>query len=348
MISHERIIFRRILCPIDLTPESDEALRYGIALAKAYDADLLVMHCADGYSIGGFSERAKLLKRVETSVHKHMRFPTPADFKWQAILVDGDPKDAIVEEAAARGVDMIVMLSRRRPYAAALLGSTAESVCRTAPCPVMVTHTRELDWAGKTTNEVGLRRVLVAYDFSSDSELALSYALSLAQEYKAELHMLHVLPSRAHRPELPEVANLLNGMEMGFQEAAVKLKAALPAETRQTCEVKQAVREGHPYREVLAYADEAGIDLICMGASGTGFGMRALFGSNADRVLRQAPCPVLITRPLRPAFVDPSVSHHQNNAASRLTRRAKVLERASTTKEIKHENTISDRRIIVQ
>jgi len=348
MISHERIILQRILCPIDLTPESDEALRYGIALAKAYDAQLLVVHCADGYSIAGVSQRAQLVKRIESSVLKHLRFPTLASFKWQALLVHGDPKRAIVETAAERGVDMIVMLSRRRPYAAALLGSTAESVCRTAPCPVMVTHNAEVDWAGETTNEVGLRHVLVAYDFSSDSELALSYGLSLAQEYQADLHMLHILPSRAHRPEPPEVANLSHGIEMGFREAAVKLKAALPPETREMCEVKQAVREGHPYREVLAYADEAGIDLICMGASGTGFGMRALFGSNADRVLRQAPCPVLITRPLRPAFVDRSVSHHQNNAASRLTRRAKVLERASTTKEIKHENTISDRRIIVQ
>lgn len=74
------------------------------------------------------------------------------------------------------------------------------------------------------------------------------------------------------------------------------------------CEVKQAVREGHPYREVLSYADEHNIDLICMGASGTGFGMRALFGSNADRVLRQAPCPVIIARPLRPAFTASTVS----------------------------------------
>lgn len=329
MISHERIILQRILCPIDLTPESDEALRYGIALAKAYDAELLVVHCADGYSVGGFNQRAQLVKRIESSVLKHLRFPTLAAFKWQALLVNGDPKRAIVETAAERGVDMIVMLSRRRPYAAALLGSTAESVCRIAPCPVMVTHNGELDWAGETTNEVGLRHVLVAYDFSSDSELALSYGLSLAQEYQAELHMLHVLPSRAYRPESPEVADLSHGIEMGFREAAVKLKAALPAGTRETCEVKQAVREGHPYREVLAYADEAGIDLICMGASGTGFGMRALFGSNADRVLRQAPCPVLITRPLKPAFVDPAALHHQDQVASRLTHPARVSERIS-------------------
>jgi len=201
-----------------------------------------------------------------------------------------------------------VMRSRRRPYAAALLGSTAETVCRTAPCPVMVTHPAEQDWAGLTTNEIGLQRVLAAYDFSSDSELALSYGLSLAQECQAELHLLHVLPPRSARPGAPESAFMPPGAEDGFRDAASRLHAAVPPETRVWCEVKQAVREGHPYREVLAYADEQNIDLICMGASGTGFGMRALFGSNADRVLRQAPCPVLIARPLRPAFAVPAGS----------------------------------------
>ena len=306
MVINERITFERILCPIDLTPESDESLRYGIALAKAYDAKLFVINCIDSYAVSGVTERANIKKLLDTSVRKHLRHPASVDFGWEIILVDGDPKEAITEQAAERRIDLIVMRSRRRPYAAALLGSTAETVCRTAPCPVMVTHHREQDWAGMTTNEIGLQRVLAAYDFSSDSELALSYGLSLAQECQAELHVLHVLPARSARPEAPEIAFLPPGAEDGFREAASRLSSAVPVETRVWCEVKQAVREGHPYREVLAYADEQNIDLICMGASGTGFGMRALFGSNADRVLRQAPCPVLIARPLRPAFAVPS------------------------------------------
>jgi nucleotide-binding universal stress UspA family protein len=70
--------------------------------------------------------------------------------------------------------------------------------------------------------------------------------------------------------------------------------------------VKTAVSEGHPYREILNYAERNEIDLISVGAHGAGFGMRALFGSNVDRVLRQAPCPVLVARPLRPKMIFPS------------------------------------------
>ena len=302
MTINGRIIFKRILCPIDLTPESDESLRYGIALAKDYDAKLFVINCVDSYAVSGARERKHITELLDTAVRKHLRLPMSPDFTWETVIVEGDPKTAIAREAAERRIDLIVMRSRRRPYAAALLGSTGESVCRTAPCPVMITHPDEQDWAGVTTNEVGLQRVLVAYDFSSDSELALSYGLSLAEEYKAEVHMLHVLPVRAVRPAAPEVAFLPSGAGNGFHEAASRLHGSVTPEIRARCDVRQAVREGHPYREVLSYADEQSIDLICMGASGTGFGMRALFGSNADRVLRQAQCPVLIARPLKPSL----------------------------------------------
>lgn len=299
MVINERITFERVLCPIDLTDGSDEALRYGVALAKSYDAKLFLIHCADRASIKALGGHQHVTGLIDAAVRKHLRFPISTDFTWEILVVDGDPKTSIAEEAAKRRIDLIVMQSRRRPFAAALLGSTAESVYRTAPCPLMITHPKEHRFAGATTNEIGLRRVLVGYDFSNDSELALSYGLSLAQEYEASLHILHVVPTRSTKPEPPEIAFLES--EDGFRDVASRLNGVVPAAAHAWCKVKQAVRVGHPYREVLLYAEEQEIDLICMGASGTGFGMRALFGSNADRVLRQAPCPVLIARPLRPA-----------------------------------------------
>jgi nucleotide-binding universal stress UspA family protein len=51
--------------------------------------------------------------------------------------------------------------------------------------------------------------------------------------------------------------------------------------------------------EVLTYAQQQKIDLICLGARGSGWSLGKLFGSNVDRVLRQAPCPVLVARPNR-------------------------------------------------
>lgn len=189
------------------------------------------------------------------------------------------------------------MCSRRRPLRAALLGSTTESVYRTAPCPVLVVHPDQREWPGD--NALAPKRVLVATDFSDYSELALRQGLSLAQEYQAELHLLHVLSA----PVLgePELAWIPSSTEGAYHKAARRLQKAVPGEAYLWCEIKHAVRWGKPYREILSYAKEHEIDLICMGSQGTGFGMQALFGSNVDRVIRQSPCPALVARPLRPA-----------------------------------------------
>ena len=72
MASHERIIFERILCPIDLTPESGESLRYGIALAKAYDSKLFVINCVDSYAVSGPRARTHIRQLLDTAVRKHL------------------------------------------------------------------------------------------------------------------------------------------------------------------------------------------------------------------------------------------------------------------------------------
>jgi len=162
-------------------------------------------------------------------------------------------------------------------------------------------HDDEREWI-RADLRVELKGVLVAYDFSDYSEVALKYGVSLAQEHQADLHLLHVLPP--HSVSEPEIAWYPDKGQSPYHAAAGRLQRAVPAEVHLWCNIKTVVREGHPYREILNYAEENEIDLISVGAHGAGFGMRALFGSNVDRVLRQARCPALVARPLRPACAD--------------------------------------------
>ncbi len=298
---------QRILCPTDFSAKSDEALLYALALARAYEARLIVFHClspsgteSDGDAKRKRSEaRDRVRQQFEKSVVASLNPPGLDALGWEGIVAECDTAgDAIAHEATKHNVDLIVMHSRRRPHRAALLGSTAEQICRTATCPVLVTHSDERDWVSKPSN-IELKRVLVAYDFSDFSELALNYALSFAQEYQSELHILHVLPPFTLNE--PEISWYPLGQEGTYHTAARRLQKAVPPEVHLWCTVRHAVSEGQPYREILNYAENNQIDLICIGAHGAGFGMRALFGSNVDRVLRQAPCPVLVARPLKPA-----------------------------------------------
>lgn len=289
------INIKRILCPTDLSQYSGNAVRYALALASAHDAELILLHCTDA------TDSQVELALLESAVLEHIDPSDPNGARWRLVVAPADDiGEQIMTHAQRERVELIVMRSRRRPHRAALLGSTAESVCRSAPCPVLVMHNDEREFV---TNElkVDLERVLVAYDFSDYSELALKYALSIAQEHQAELHLLHVLPSRSLSE--PEIAWYPIKGESAYHAAAHRLHRVVPAEVNLWCDVKTAVSEGHAYREILNYAEKNEIDLISVGAHGAGFGMRALFGSNVDRVLRQAPCPVLVARPLKPRVV---------------------------------------------
>jgi nucleotide-binding universal stress UspA family protein len=176
-----------------------------------------------------------------------------------------------------------------------LLGSTAQKVSRTAPCPVLVTHPNEVEWVGFSTGEIDLRRVLIAHDFSADSELALKYGGSLAQEYQAELHLLHVLDSSGNQE--PTLSASSSGDI--YAPVASTLQRAIPEEAFLWCNVVKSVRSGKVHEKILTYAKEQAIDLICMGGSGSDWKLSKLFGSNVDRVLRQAPCPVLVAHQIK-------------------------------------------------
>lgn len=284
----------RIFCPIDLKSTQDIALSYGLAMAREYEAHLYVCYVAES-GCPTQEELDAILDQIRDAVEHHC-YQTeggrPGLPYWEPIVVDGDAAEIIPIEAARHHADLIIMRSRRKNYAATLLGSTAEAVSRSAPCPVLITHSRERDWIDKETGRIALKNILMAYDFSPDSELALNMALTLAEEYQAELHMLHVIPPPAGS-DMPEEAG------RRIEYATRRLQDSLPDEAKEWCATRLVVREGKPYMEILEYAEESAVDLICMGVRGAGFGMQALFGSNVDRVLRQAECPILIARPLK-------------------------------------------------
>ena len=214
------IRINRILCPTDLSTDADQALAYALALTQAYEARLVVCYCVKAAEVLERSFHPKLPMRTaevayaisqgrvkdlfEGSLLQLLGPVAYANLDWEALVIEGqDVGDAITQTAGEQSIDLIVMRSRRRPHRAAVLGSTAESICRTAPCPVLVTHTDEHEWVDKPDGKLKLERLLVAYDFSDYSELALKYALSLAQEHQAELHLLHVLPRESiSEPEL--------------------------------------------------------------------------------------------------------------------------------------------------
>jgi nucleotide-binding universal stress UspA family protein len=295
------ISLERILCPTRLPFEPDETLGHAVNLARAYKAKLLLCHCAAPPALaqlfGASPSPRQAERQLAESLVGYLGPAKAARLRWELVVAHGgrDVGESIVKTARDQRVDLIVIRSRRSRVAA-LLGSTAEQVSRTASCPVLVIHPGE---GTDGYDKARFRSVLVSHDFSGISELALSYAVSIALKFRADLHVMHVLP--LPEEDEPEISLAHVEPDSIFQRVARRLQDAVPEEVYERCRVVEVVRWGKPYREVLAYAREQDVKLISMGALGSDFGLEALFGSNVDRVLRQATCPVLVARPLQPA-----------------------------------------------
>jgi len=141
--------------------------------------------------------------------------------------------------------------------------------------------------------------IVAAVDFSKTSHEAFRVAADMAGEAKGSLHLVHVVPAPIYESWSVQAPDLESaGVHAQWVEDARTELLALAATlrldpTRVTC----TAVPGQPAVEIVRYASEHGADLVVLGTHGYGPVNRLLLGSVADRVVRQAPCPVLVVPP---------------------------------------------------
>jgi nucleotide-binding universal stress UspA family protein len=133
---------------------------------------------------------------------------------------------------------------------------------------------------------------LVPIDFSPDAEYALEYAVGLARTLQAKLTLLHVLEPLVGSVEIMP-APFLQGLEDKVTEAMLPYHARVTA-TGLACDY--TIVHGVPFQVIIDTARTAHMDLIIMGTHGRTGLRHVLIGSVAERVVRLAPCPVLVVR----------------------------------------------------
>lgn len=154
---------------------------------------------------------------------------------------------------------------------------------------------------------ITLKKVLLATDFSDCAKTAQEYATAFADQFQAELHVLHVVVDTSlMAAEYGSALSLPpDYVEQVRNEAKKSLDAILADSVKRGGPGISAIREGNPPHEIVRYASETGIDLIVLGTHGRGGFMHLLLGSCAEKVVRKAPCPVLTIRPQGHQFVLP-------------------------------------------
>ena len=289
-----------ILCPVDFSEFSVRAYHHALSVAEHYRAKLVAQHIVElsRYPYADYAasagDYAAFCHALEEGGQQQLReFVTRHRHEIQPELVvhQGTAPDCILSFAEAQKADLIVMGTHgRRGYDRLVLGSVTNRVMRRTPCPVLAVcgppddaTSAERAASEEHSHVHHLSRILFCTDFSENSERALNYAVSAADEYDAELTLLHVLE------DVPSPAK----MEKAIATATGRLDKLIPAEGRKTVRIKTAVRTGKPYQQIIQLALEAQIDLVAMGVRGRGALDLAVFGSTTYRVLQLGSCPVL-------------------------------------------------------
>jgi nucleotide-binding universal stress UspA family protein len=153
---------------------------------------------------------------------------------------------------------------------------------------------------------IKLKKVLVPTDFSDSARHALTYGISFAREYEAELVLLHVVENITvgYASDLFPVPMAEVFQEISGYAKAELAKLAALARERGVTTVSEIVVQGKPSAEIIRHAAENAVDMIVLGTHGKGMLDQALFGSTTERVVRRAPCPVLTVRKAEHEFVE--------------------------------------------
>jgi nucleotide-binding universal stress UspA family protein len=286
--------FKKIVVPVDFSEFSDKAVEYAIFLAEKFCAELILLHAVVLFQ-EDFDEKEQLqayeeiIKKKEREIRKQLDSRClnveERGIPISSLLIRGfSEADSIIDYIADKDFDLVVMGTHGHTgLKKIILGSVAERVVRLSPVPVLTLH--------KDFSKKEIKKILVPVDFSDYSKTATQRAITVAREFNAALNFLHVVEMEAH----PEYYTISFDPIL---KANPELKDRITANMTRFTGIPQdeatyAVNEGKVYKEIKTYADTNQVDLIVMATRGMSEIEHFLVGSNSERVVRIAPCPVL-------------------------------------------------------
>ena len=295
--------FRNILFPTDFSGNTQVALKYAAAFARHGGGRVLLFSVQD----------AKTTANVRTQAQELLADALLRGVEKEWIAVEGEPAGEIAQGAVDHDVDLITVVMRGRSRLTRAFGSSmAEEIVAEAPCAVLALRPPQKDFIDHRNDhaEIRLKRVLLATNFRPSSAAATQLATQIANHLGAELHAVYVIGDYFEQfsSMFPE----------GGLAALTRLRSYVGERMSQLSRTSGAaqthISEGRPYQEIVRLAANLNADLIVIGTAvhGSLFGNSQVLGSEIERVIRNAPCPVLcvpaarVVTPL-PAFVTQAV-----------------------------------------
>jgi len=300
-----KVNFNNILCATDLSDLSTIAISSGVALAKEFNAKLFVCHVVDLSTTAAYGDvifaPLELQNKTIGYTHEQLeRIMQNQTIEWEPLVTAGHPPDEISSFVSIHQIDLVVSATHGRSgLKRVFLGSVTERLMRILPCPLLIVRSNEDVEDLVEDPSLGFKKILVGCDFSTFSELAFQYGLSLAQDFESELHLVHVMETPLYKDILISGAGPgVSPEKTLYDELSEKLSKMIPEESAVWCRPKPILLAGRPYEEIIKYSLLNSIDLIVLGIRGRNLMDVLMTGSVTDRVSRQGPCPVLSVCPM--------------------------------------------------
>lgn len=301
------MFFQHILVPLDGSPFAEAALPWAVSIARRAGGRIELLNVREEAPPAGYAEYlvGQGQDWVETAEaearayldHTAARLSDRLPGRVQVVVEAGRPAARIADYCARSGAGLIVMATHGHgAVSRAWLGSVADDLVRRAPSPLLLARPGN-ERADLSADPV-LRRVLVALDGSDRAEEALDLAVPLGMLFEASytlLRAIELLPQIGGAFMADTVATDYRLLAQERSAAESYLSAIAERLRRRELGAQFVVVDGSPPTCILDYAERHETDLIVLSTRGLGGLQRLLLGSTADKVIRGAHVPVLVT-----------------------------------------------------
>jgi len=282
--------FRNILFATDFSAAAASAIPYVKRIAKYYEANLVALN-VHSPTVNPMTPpetwaAEDVAAEARDQQHREELLSTFAGIPTQVLIEEGGIHDNLKAAIEKYHIDLVVIGTRGRTgLGKLLLGSVAEEILRTTTIPVLTVG----PYADQTRGADGqIREILYATDFTSETQAAADYAVSLAEEFQARLVFLHVAP-RLEPNYLVMASDVV-------ESSKALLQKLVPKEASDWCKPEYFVEQGSPAEKILELARFRESDMIVLGikpAEGLPGAANHLPISTAHKVVSHATCPVL-------------------------------------------------------
>ncbi|MEM1349866.1 MAG: universal stress protein [Myxococcota bacterium] len=289
---------KQVLAALDFSDNSRAALEYARALGGRLGWTINLLHAFEELGGEGWRVLLQTPEALEKSLYEEahgkleeLRGEVEEDSDEGAskiTVVTGSPVEESIRVALRDRDEMIVCGATGTTLVEEFFfGSTAQALVQASPLPVLVVP--------RGTQASAPEVILAPVNFDEVSRESLKIAASWAEVFDAKLVVMHaaVLPTSSHDPFIGALAPSIEDYSEALKERLTRLvdQVGVGAHVSET-----RLKFSSPGQAIVGEAEDMGASLICMGTNGHTGLQRLLHGNTAVRVLRRAPCPVMVYR----------------------------------------------------